>query len=244
MENEKLIRQQMEETRSSLTDKLESLESKVGSAVEEVTSTVQEATSAVSDTVENIKETVQTTIASVHESVENTVSAVKETVQESVHTVKDLFDVSAHVTNYPWLMMGGSVLLGYFLERLLSPAEVPQENVPAPEETSVSEGRPALPPHSNGHRHKRRPEKRSFSQSSWLKSLEPELVKLKGLAVATLLGTMRETVVRSIPENIGHQLGEIIDGVTQKLGGTPIPAVDREKESTKEHAGKEPAWRR
>src|ERR1700681_3970542 len=56
MDNEtEVIKHQMEETRTSLTDKLETLEN-------QVVETVQETTTAVADTVENVKEAVQETV--------------------------------------------------------------------------------------------------------------------------------------------------------------------------------------
>src|SRR5438105_4518592 len=62
-QNPDVIRHNIEETRSALTDKLETLE-------HEVFGTVREATQAVSDTVENVKETVACTVENVKEKVE------------------------------------------------------------------------------------------------------------------------------------------------------------------------------
>jgi ElaB/YqjD/DUF883 family membrane-anchored ribosome-binding protein len=98
MDNEsEVIRQQMEETRTSLAEKLETLE-------QQVVGTVQGATTAVADTVESVKDAVQETVS---------------TVQESVH---DALDLSRHVERHPWAMVGGSVALGYLAGRLLGRA--------------------------------------------------------------------------------------------------------------------------
>src|SRR5262245_55877302 len=94
-EQPKVIRHQMEETRASLTEKLETLE-------HQVVGTVQGATSAVTETVENVKEAVA-----------ETVETVKGTVRETVETVKETFDLSRQVDRHPWLMVGGSVALGF-----------------------------------------------------------------------------------------------------------------------------------
>jgi len=91
----------MEETRASLADKLETLEQHV---VETVTGT----TAAVSETVENVKD-------AVHE----TVTSVKETVQDSVASVRNAFDISRQMNEHPWLLLSGSVALGYAVGRLL-----------------------------------------------------------------------------------------------------------------------------
>jgi len=92
MENEELIRENMERTRESLTAKLETLENKV-------VGSVQQATFAVTDTV----------------------SSVKETMHEGVEHVKDAFDVTAHVDRHPWLMFGGAVLAGMAVSNVLLP---------------------------------------------------------------------------------------------------------------------------
>ena len=102
MENEaELIRQQMTETRTALTEKLETLEEEVASKVKGTTETVAE-------TVETVKE-----------AVEGTVHTVKETVENTVETVKDTFDVNRQVERHPWMMFGGAVLLGFVGGRLV-----------------------------------------------------------------------------------------------------------------------------
>jgi len=102
MENETdLIRDQMRETRTSLSEKLEALQ-------EQVLGTVEGTTRSVTETVESVKE-----------AVEGTVSTVKESVQETVDTVKHTFDLSEQMQNHPWLMLGGAVVAGYVGGRLL-----------------------------------------------------------------------------------------------------------------------------
>jgi len=104
-----VIQTQMEETRSSLANKLEALEG-------QILGTVETASSAVTDTVES----------------------VKESVAETVETVKDTFNVRKHIENHPWLAMGGSIATGYLAGWLISsssrepqPAAVPIEEWPA-----------------------------------------------------------------------------------------------------------------
>ena len=98
MENEELIRQKMEHTRESLTDKLETLEDKLLSSVHQATSAVTE-----------------------------TVASVKETVNDSVESVKDAVDIPAHVDRHPWLAFGGSLLCGYMLGSMFGGARSPRQ---------------------------------------------------------------------------------------------------------------------
>src|SRR5262249_47659347 len=115
MENEELIRKQMEETRTSLTEKLETLEEQVVGAGKDTSSAVTGTAGAVKDTVSTVKDSVQDTVSTVKDTVTETVTAVKDTVQEGVETVKSWLDLKAHTEKHPWMVMGGSVLLGYFL---------------------------------------------------------------------------------------------------------------------------------
>jgi len=102
MENETdVIRDQMLETRTSLTEKLEALEEKVVSTVQGTTESVQEAVQAVT------------------ESVQDTVTNVSESVQDTVESVKSTFDIRQHVEAHPWAMFGGAVAIGFLGGRLM-----------------------------------------------------------------------------------------------------------------------------
>jgi len=195
-----VIRQQMEQTRTALTEKLETLEN-------QVVETVQETTSAVSETVESVKEAVQ-----------ETVCTVKESVSDAVDTVKHTFDLPLQVERHPWVMFGGSVAVGYLAGTLL-PSMGPRR---------IDWDAMSQPPEPQGFRpveEPARPNGRS-SQPSWLGSVTQtfggEIDKLKGLAIGTLLGVARDFLVQSVPEHLGDQVKELMDNFTTKLGGERI----------------------
>lgn len=224
MDNEDLIREQMQETRTSLTEKLEALE-------DQVSNKVQEATSNVAETVEAVKETVQDTVATVKDAFHDTAATVKESVEDGVVAFKGFFDVSAHVEQHPWVALGGAAVAGYCLARYLeskspapmaamSPVEVPS---PVPPNMRQTNGR-----HGNG-RHKRADSKPSMAEG-FMTTLAPEISKLKGLALGALLGVAREMIVKSASESLQAPLAELIDDVTQKVGGTPMPSAARNPE--------------
>lgn len=197
MENqmsEDVIQQQMLETRASLTEKLETLEQKV-------VGTVENATSAVTETVDAIKESVQETVATVQEG-----------VKDGVDTVKDAFDLPAQVQRRPWLVVGGSVAVGYCLGALLTRSSQPAYT---PIGHSIAPPAPAY----------------RASGESAVSSAEPgiwagEVAKLKGLALGVLFGTARELLVSSMPAHLGDQVKEVVDRVTTKVGGEPLPSSD------------------
>jgi ElaB/YqjD/DUF883 family membrane-anchored ribosome-binding protein len=207
MEDEELIRQQMEQTRTSLSEKLETLEQKV------------------MDTVTETKSAIQDTVCTVKESVNDTVSSVKESMHEGVESVKGFVDVKAHVEERPWLMVGGSILCGYVLGAMLTESK-PKMEFPAT---------PATPPprrgrlEGNGHHKRSEPQQAaaSKSESSGLFSaMQPEIDKLKGLALGAVLGTVREMITKQTPPHMADQLRQVIDGITEKIGGEPMPASD------------------
>jgi len=165
-----------------------------------VVSSVQQATSAVTETVAN----------------------VKETMHEGVETVKEAVDIQAHVEKHPWLMLGGAMMTGYVMGTLLHGAEKQGDRESKPRSQT---GTPRS--HGNGH-HKRESEKKETvsADSGWLGMLEPEINKLKGLALGVALGTVREALTAEIPPHLAEQLGQIIDAVTVKVGGDPVPSAD------------------
>jgi len=204
MENEDVIRRQMEETRSSLSEKVDALEQKIVDTVTETTDAVSE-----------------------------TVTTVKETVEESVHNVKDFFDLRGHVEHHPWAMVGGSVAAGFVVGAML-PSRV--EPTVAAGMASASATAPTAAPtgrklHHNGGATatpSRRQQQPAAPTTSWFSQFEPELNRLKTLALGAALGTIREMISNGLPEEMSHQVRTIIDDVTRKVGGEPLPSSDVE----------------
>lgn len=211
-EPEEVIKQQMLETRASLAEKLETLE-------QQVVGTVHSATHAVTDTVESVKEAVERAKASVHDTVE----AVKET-----------FDLSRQVHEHPWLMVGGSVTLGFAAGWLtgrdgastregLRRGALPSLSTLAPRFETEREGGAVQ---RNGEETPSASAEAGAAHPSLLTNLEQkfdtEIRQLKGLALGTMLGVVRDMITNSAPPQVGSQLAEIIDSATVKLGGQPI----------------------
>jgi hypothetical protein len=199
-ESKEIILRQMQDTRSSLADKLENLE-------HQVVDTVQTATSAVADTVTSVKDAVHDTVAT-----------VKDSVQSTVTSVKDSFDIKAQVERHPWAMLAGSVALGYLGARFLSrsgskPAE---------------ERRPSICGPANGSGLTvEKPTTRSATETGHstgvAELLGPEIATLKGLAIGSLLSLVREIVAKSASPRLRDQLVDVINKVTEKLGGEILP---------------------
>lgn len=216
-----VIKQQMEETRASLTEKLETLE-------HQVVATVQNATSAVTETVDTVKEAVQ-----------ETVGTVKESMHETVETVKDTFDLERQVARHPWAMMAGAVAVGYLggylinraqagNTRGLAPGYVYGTGYWPPEMQPRRDGPPASEALTEaGPAGEFRPAKEKAAEGpGWLSSLteqfQPEIQQIKGLAIGTLLGVVRDMLTRSVPPTLEAQVGDVVNSLTTKLGGKPL----------------------
>jgi len=201
------LRQEMEDTRSSMTDKLERLENKVAA-------TVEGAANAVTETVESVKG-----------AVEGTVETVKDSVQGTVAAVKDTLNVPLQVDRHPWLMMGGSVALGFAVGRFLGGAAPPTQAA------TSGPGRKTQKAHGNGwsgskQTESARPAAAQSEGPSLLSKLTqqfgPEMDKIKGLAIGAMFGLVRDMVNKATPPQVGSQIAQVIDDITSKLGGKPI----------------------
>jgi len=213
-----VIRQQMAETRASMTEKIEALE-------KQVTETVKETTETVSDTVDTATEAVKDTV----EAVTGTVEAVKET-----------FDISAHFQNYPWIALGGSVALGYVLGAMLLPSSQPQVQTvpvpvptpvptPTPSTTSCSTTSSALSSMSSLDRPastatENQPVGTTHHEPSAEKhpNLSDVYQQLKGLAIGTAVSLLGEMVMKSIPNDLAGNFSGLFKQLTEALGGKPV----------------------
>lgn len=137
------------------------------------------------------------TVETIQESVEQTVRAVRGLAQGTLETVKDACDLPRHVERRPWTMVAGAAALGFLGGRLWH--------------TSGREAKTAV----GGAR-----------EPSWLSALgetfQPELAQLKGLAVGTVLGVVRDLVTQAVPAPMERNVCDAIDGITVKLGGQPL----------------------
>jgi ElaB/YqjD/DUF883 family membrane-anchored ribosome-binding protein len=221
-----VIRNQMEQTRSSLADKLEALEN-------QVRGTVEDATSAVTNTVETVQETV-----------ENVKEGVQEAVGSVVDTVKDTFNVRKHVERHPWAMVGGAVMLGAFAGMLVNRrSRRRRPAAPAAVETVGDVPVRPAPGHRNGHGHgnghhgaSRKAAKAASTQTGEPGPFQSSLKSLKGLAIGTLMGVLRDVLVDAVPSNLAPELSRVVDDMTTKLGGKTLRSF---RETDEAHTGQE-----
>jgi len=206
-----VIRHEIEETRHSLAEKLETLEGQV------------------KDTIGSVTESVEQTVEKVKETVTGTVENVKETVSDTVASVKRTFDLAYQVDRHPWAMaglsLGAGLAVGYLTggrRRYTGGWERGREPAPAPSAFAAG-GTPgyeaAASVSSAGYR---RETEEPGILSRLLAPFASEIDKIKGTAVAALMGMARDSIVRAVPPALAGQVQEIMDDLTRKAGGQPI----------------------
>jgi ElaB/YqjD/DUF883 family membrane-anchored ribosome-binding protein len=203
-----VIRQQIEETRSSLTDKLETLENQVRGTVEGAKATVQE-----------------------------TIASVKSGVQDTVASVKRTFDLTCQVRQHPWGMIAGSVLAGFVTGTLLhrrpthhggwgtiAPSRPGQDGAArseAPRSSGTNLGGALAPPETPS------------LLGRLYQQFEGEIEQVKEVAIGAAMGLVRDLVKQSLPQLAPH-IEQVMNSATTKMGGKPIdqPLVQPENIGT------------
>jgi len=196
------IEEEIDGTRSSITQKLEALEEKVR------------------DTVQNAKETV-----------EETITTVKSSVEDTVETVKRTFDLEFQVRQHPWPMLGGSVLAGFALGSLLGgPSRRPRSYEARPYSSGNGArraGSPA-PAYLAEDVATRAP---APAAPGILDRFEDEIQQVKGMAIGYLMSGIRDLIEQSLPQ-LKREIHNVMDRVTTKLGGTPVSETDMRASGT------------
>jgi ElaB/YqjD/DUF883 family membrane-anchored ribosome-binding protein len=219
MENEpELIRDQMQETRTALTEKLEALE-------QQVVNTVQNITTPVTETVETVKKTVEETVCAVKDTVQSTVDTVTGAAQKTAETVKETFNLPRQVERHPWLAMLGAVAVGYIGGRLLLPEDTGSRGEPTTSGSPFPESmnRAVSEPHEHNGRHGKDTEEPSEGLLSGLMdAYSDELNQLKALGIGAVVGVVRDLVTQNVSGEIGSRLKDWMNGLTEKMGGKPF----------------------
>jgi len=204
-----VIRDEMEQTRANLADKLGALET-------QVRETVSGATEAVNSTVEGVKDVVSS-------------------VSDTVESVTDTFNVSKQVEQHPWLALGAAVAAGFVAAQVIGRSSQPAP-APAPEPQSwpnlevKSQSEAEAPRQAEVRQQPAEEKKESGSILPSLDSLLPDMTKVMntmvagvgGLAVGSLMGVIRELAVNGLPPEWKDEVTNLVNQVTTQLGGKTL----------------------
>jgi ElaB/YqjD/DUF883 family membrane-anchored ribosome-binding protein len=250
----KETRHDIEETRASMTEKLELLEERVRETVESARSTVDDIMDNVKDTVDEtvgaVKETVVDAKASVEEFVEN----VKDTMDDTVTTMKRTFDFQYQVEQRPWLMFGGSIMLGYLLGCLsnrgvASYERTYSERTYGDAATRHAAGAEALQrsgyyaaatsarPSGSYQAAGAQPQSTGL-WSGALGQFREEFDIVKSAVIGAVMSNVRDMVRQSMPR-MAPQLEKAIDSASAKLGAEPPDGHEQQRhdQAQRQYAG-------
>jgi hypothetical protein len=106
-QRESHIRQDVDETRAAMTEKIEMIEGRVHETMEGAKSTI--------DSVMNNVKRVQGTVEDAKVTIDSILDALKQTMDETAERVKYTTDLIEQVNQNPWIMFGSAILMGYVL---------------------------------------------------------------------------------------------------------------------------------
>jgi len=202
-QNESILKD-MEETRTSLTEKLEALETQVSEKVQPITDAVERVSEAAADIVSNVKDTV-------HE--------VTEKVEETVQSVASAFNLRRHTERHPWVVFSLSATAGCILGSFLGGSS--RRRAQEQEDSSHARHKHGKGG-GNGSSRQSEPEKRTRGEGKQESWFEEPLRHLKGLAISTLMGAIRDLSTRAASGALGKRIAEEVDSLTTRLGAEPI----------------------
>ncbi len=233
----KAILKDMEDTRSSMSAKLEALEDKVTGTVQPMTDAVERVTEAAASAVERVTEAASNIVDNVKE----TVHGVAEKVEETATAVTKALSLRRQTQRHPWMVFSIAATTGCVLGSFLG---------------GRTRRKPSRSPASDESRQRQRREgnSKSFSKEAARSSLSSlsvstskegvfgeTLQHLKGLAVGSLMGLLRDLAKRSIPGTIGAKIAEEVESLTTRMGVQPIAgpilSEDSEHPDTSQKSG-------
>jgi len=138
-------------------------------------------------------------------------------------------------------MLAGSVILGFVAGAALGRRRTSRVGP----RRSFTEPEPLLA-RSNG----RQPQAENARSPGFFARFAPELTKLKSVALSSLVGALREKVVKAAPGEMGSSLTQFFDNIAQKITGEPAqPRSPDESDSSRtgsdfESAGQEGSTQR
>lgn len=203
-----LIRQRMAQKREGLRQKLDALEDRTLGVVKDTTDAVVHAVETVEDTVQSAQ------------------NAVKKTVKQSAK----MLDITRQVDKHPWAVMGGAVAAGFVASWLVSRGTRSAQSDGGRDSNAYYTGAEPYASNREATAAPSTPAATRESKPNWLSGLmqtfAPSLETLKTLAIGTSVAVARDVVLQAVPAQFANQLNDVFRGLTERLGGDPLPEPD------------------
>ncbi len=215
-ENE-IVQQQIMASRSGIVEKLEALEDHLVDTMEGAADNIGATVATVTGVIQETTQAAQETVLETTNTARETMTKGSEAAHELAQAISGALDVKEHVRRSPWTMVGLCVGLGYLAEHRL--------RVPVPCSPAAAGDIPAS---GNGLSSPRKKERLPFkgsknSLSALPERLAPAMAQLENLAIATLIGLVRDVTTQAVPPNVATRLRDVFDSATIQLGADPVP---------------------
>jgi ElaB/YqjD/DUF883 family membrane-anchored ribosome-binding protein len=217
------LHNEIDKTRSDLTDKLQTLE-------EQVRGTVLGATEKMEETIEQVTSSVQETVEQVRSTVGDTVESARSAVSNTVEGVRQTFDLGYQVRVRPWTMVCGSLCAGLLAGALVGRQTRGRNFRRFASDTvrdvgeSLSSATSAARQYATGSRpagEAPAAEQGPGFLSQLFHQFEPELESVKEMAIGYAVGMLRDMVKEAVPA-LRDKIEEVMNRATTKIGGEPV----------------------
>jgi ElaB/YqjD/DUF883 family membrane-anchored ribosome-binding protein len=129
------IKQNIEETRAAMNQKIEKIEGRVHETMEGTRSTLDNMVGGINRMKGTIEETKSV--------IDNSIDTIKQAVDETVERVRYTAEVIDQVKENPWIMFSSAVLVGYVLGTLNRDQSLDMRRTPEPVKEGFRTDRPA-----------------------------------------------------------------------------------------------------
>jgi ElaB/YqjD/DUF883 family membrane-anchored ribosome-binding protein len=174
--------------------------------------------------IEETRAALQAKLAALENQVRGTVGDVaarvqttRAAVEQTALSMRRSLDLNYQMQERPWALLGGSFVLGTIVGLALSSRRQPSSR--------ISRGGVAM----RGDEDAARSVEALASAGGvslfhrLAEPFQPELAKVRGLAVGFLMGAVRDVLKDSIPPNLAPHVEDILNNITTKMGGTLMP---------------------
>jgi uncharacterized protein YjbJ (UPF0337 family) len=260
----------IQETPTSMTEKMELLEDRVRETIEGTGSAVEHIVDNVKGTVEETRGVMKGAVDEAKSTIDNLIENAKDTMNSTVTGIRQSFDLQYQVAHRPWITFGGAVLTGYFVgtwthqgsrrQRLYDNQEHQYDDDDNLYAAAVMSGGAtvedldkrknhqkdgyAYPPHlsSTAQKHTGNTAKEQTSRQRQILGgrFQEEWNILRDVALGTLMGTIRSMVRQQMPTFAPH-LEKILNRTSAKLGTEPIDPIESSPAHEPGHAAENSA---
>lgn len=172
--------------------------------------------SVIRSNIEETRASLSSKIDALEHEVKETAGDARASVEKQVDEVRKAFDLKYQISRNPWPFLAGAAVLGFLsggalskrrpVSAALTPGWLPEK--------SRRNGEPAFQGavHSEGR----------LNGNAQRPQLEQAMQLVKATALGVVLSALREVTTDALPRSLAPHISELIDGVTQSLGGKPI----------------------